>query len=293
VAARPTAEHDARSNVMRALAWLIAIALMVDSGCVYGFKSLRERQANGGAAASTDASAESKRRSTRRWWALAGGAVELGLGALTRYAFSQSTDQENRALFGITSELLLMVGAGDVALATVDSALSTPFVDANGAFRPPSQFQARDVPPSPRVQADASAGVGYASQGRVESHYDVAVFHWLRPTLRLRYQLRFDRGAELVDGDVDVIYYGIGGGASLEWNPGAGHFGRHSKSALVLAALPRAVWAPDRAAQFGWRASVGWGFGRLVVAAGGTQIVGEDRLPGLEVWLAIRPVATD
>jgi hypothetical protein len=278
---------------MRTFAGLIAIAAALESGCVYGFKSLRDGQADGGVAVSTDANAEAKRRSKRRWWALAGGVVELGLGALTRYAFSQSSDEENRALFGITSELLLMSGAGDVALATVDSMLSTPFVDANGAFQPPSQFRARDVPPSKRVQADAGAGVGYASQGRVESHYDVAVFHWLRQTLRLRYQLGFDRGAELVDGDVDEIYYGMGGGASLEWNPGRRrHFGRHPQSALVLAALPRVVVASDRT-QFGWRASVGWAFGRLILAAGGTQIVGEDRLPGVEVWLSIRPFPTD
>jgi hypothetical protein len=278
---------------MRALVWLITLVLAVESGCVYGFKSLPGSAADGGVAIPADAAAEAKRRSKRRIWALAGGAVELGLGALTRYAFSRSDDDKNRALLGATSEILLMAGAGDVALAAVDSVLSTPFVNEQGGFYPPSHFAARDVAPSLRAQADAGAGVGYASQGRVESHYDVAIFHWLTPTLRLRYQLGFDRGAELEAGDVGAIYYGVGGGASLEWNPGRRrHFGRHARSALVVTVLPRVVLAPDRS-QFGWRASIGWGIGRLIVAAGASQIVGEDRVPGLEVWFAIRPVPTD
>jgi hypothetical protein len=282
-----------RKISLRVLAGMIAICIAAESGCVYGFKSLPASASDGGVAMPADANAEAKRRSRRRLWALAGGAVELGLGALTRYAFSQSADDENRALLGVTSEILLMAGAGDVALAAVDTVLSTPFVDDRRVFYPPSHFAARDVPPSRRAQADAGAGVGYASQGRVESHYDVAIFQWLSPKLRLRYQLGFDRGTELEAGDVGAIYYGIGGGASLEWNPGRRrHFGRHPRSALVLAALPRVVLASDRA-QFGWRASVGWAFGRLTVAAGGTQIVGEDKLPGVEVWLSIRPFPTD
>jgi hypothetical protein len=274
---------------MRALAGLIALA--AGPGCFYGFKSLPASRADGTAVLPGDANAEAKRRANRRWWALAGGAVELGLGALARYAFTQSSDAENRILLGMVSETLLMVGAGDVALATADSLLATPFVDEHGAFRAPIQRDDRE--PSSRAQVDAGAGVGYASQGRVESHYDVAVFRWLRPTLRVRYQLGFDRGAELADDEFAAIYYGAGIGASLEWNPGARrHFGRHPNSALVVSVLPRVVWGHDDP-RFGWRASVGWGFGRVVLGAGGTQILGEDSAPGLEVWLTIRPFPTD
>jgi hypothetical protein len=121
------------------------------------------------------------------------------------------------------------------------------------------------------------------------------VFHWVRPTLRLRYAVRVDRGTGIDERDELPVYYGAGAAATLEWNPGRRrHWGRHAQSALVVTAAPRGVWSPDDdRARFGWRAGAGWAFGRAVVGAGASQVIGLDDAPVLEVWLVVRPVSTD
>jgi hypothetical protein len=132
---------------VRALCAVIAAASAA-SGCVYGFKSLSGGAGEAGVGVPTDAGAEARRRASRRRWALLGGALEVGLGSLVRYAYTRSDKPENRAFLGAVSESLIAVGAGDLVLASIDALLATPFVDERGAFRSPAHFREPMVPPS-------------------------------------------------------------------------------------------------------------------------------------------------
>jgi len=277
---------------MRAVGAVIALALGVSSGCVYGIKSLKTRPTSV-AELPADQHAESARRTSRRLWSLAGGAVEVGAGAFVRFLASRSGRDRDAVVLDGVSELFLMFGAGDLALSVADSFVSTPFVGESGQFQRPDHFDDSAVAPSPRLQVDAGAAVSLASQRRVESHYDVAYFHWISPVLRMRYQLGVDRGGDFA-GTTTQVYYGVGGGASLEWNPGERrHYGRHPNSALFAIVQPRVILGEGRDTAAGWRASVGWELGPMMIGVGATQIVGDDRVPGVEAWFGIRPIPTD
>lgn len=271
---------------MRAICALTALVL-ASSSCAYTKQSLPMRAPPDGAGLPNDARAEFERRRSRRLWSFVGSAVEIGLGVLAHLAARGSGERDAQILDGV-SQLFFVFGAGDLALATVDSALSTPFVNAAGDFERPDHFVASDVPPSARLQADAGMHVSVASQRRVEGHFDAAVFHWVTPTLRLRYQLTFDRGVTFAASH----YYGAGGGASIEWSPRRWYYGRHPSSGLAFTLLPRVVFGSERDTAFGLRATLGWELGAIGVGIGATQIFGDDSRPGVEAWFGMR-VPTD
>lgn len=275
---------------MRAVGALTVLAL-ASASCAYGVSSLPTRAPIDGTGLPLDGREEHARRTSRRLWSFAVGAAELGLGVLA-HTLATHSDGRGELLFEGASELFFVFGAGDLVLAAVDSALATPFVDAAGDFQRPDHFSAPGIAPSSRWQADAGIGASVASQRRVEGHYDVAVFRWLTPTLRMRYQLGVDHGVDFA-GSSNETYVGLGGGAAIEWSPSRRHYGRHPHSALAFALLPRAVVGNDRDTAFGLRATLGWEIGPIAVGVGATQIFGDDTHPGVEVWLGGRPVDTD